>query len=178
MMSIAILALGGLALFHFVYESILAPSFRVHLKFRLFSLRDRLRELKCECEPEVSDEVYRYLEGSLNGTIALLQRIDLSAIVRTHELLRRQPRLAQELNERRSAVEACTIKNIKEIRDQSARVARLAFLTNSGAWFLYLVPLFACLFAYQQIKSVIREMLYIRESDLHEIIDFTPAPIG
>jgi hypothetical protein len=45
-----------LALAHFIYESILAPSWRLSLRFRLFSLRDEVRALEADCRDGLDDE--------------------------------------------------------------------------------------------------------------------------
>jgi hypothetical protein len=55
-MTIAIIVLMALAVFHFVYESIWAPSFRLSLRFRLFVMRDEVRQLKIECAETLGDE--------------------------------------------------------------------------------------------------------------------------
>jgi len=56
-MEIAIIVLAGLAVYHFVYEGILAPSFRLKLRFELFELRDELRKLKISHAEDLRDEI-------------------------------------------------------------------------------------------------------------------------
>jgi hypothetical protein len=51
----AIVILISLAALHFVYESILAPSLRLSLRFTLFALRDEVRQLKIDCASSLSD---------------------------------------------------------------------------------------------------------------------------
>jgi hypothetical protein len=56
-MTTAIIIFLALTVFHFVYESILAPSFRLSLRFRLFVLGDEVRKLKIECAESLNDEL-------------------------------------------------------------------------------------------------------------------------
>jgi hypothetical protein len=70
-MTTAIIVLLALAVFHFVHESILAPSFRLSLRFRLFVLRDEVRQLKIECAESLNDEHFVFLQDSINGLISI-----------------------------------------------------------------------------------------------------------
>lgn len=45
-MSTAIIIFGTLCFSYFIYEGIVAPSLRLHQRFRLFALRDELREVR------------------------------------------------------------------------------------------------------------------------------------
>ncbi|MGH8330614.1 MAG: hypothetical protein ACRER3_22985, partial [Pseudomonas fluorescens] len=65
-MTYAVLSFMFLAFVHFVFESILAPSFRLKLRFEIFALRDELRLLKIECESSLHDKHFEYLQSSLN----------------------------------------------------------------------------------------------------------------
>ena len=65
-MTTTILVLLALAVFHFVYESILAPSLRLSLRFRLFALRDEARQLKIECVDSLNDAHCVFLQASIN----------------------------------------------------------------------------------------------------------------
>lgn len=78
-MSYAILSLALLALFHFIYESILAPSFRMKLHFELGALQDQLRCLQREGSVRV--EHARYLDDSLSSLLCMLHRFDVAMLV-------------------------------------------------------------------------------------------------
>jgi hypothetical protein len=65
----AILYLIALAALHFVYESILAPSFRLSLRFKLFVLRDEVRQLKIDCASSLNDRHFDFLQDSINNLI-------------------------------------------------------------------------------------------------------------
>lgn len=80
-----------LALVHFIYESILAPSWRLRLRFRLFALRDELRALKGECRGLLDDEHFAYLQDSINTMIAMLHRYDVAAVAAAELRYRRDP---------------------------------------------------------------------------------------
>ncbi|MDB0616235.1 hypothetical protein PL372_11915 [Tenacibaculum dicentrarchi] len=66
-------------IFHFIYESILMPSFRLELRYKLFELRDELRNIKSEENSKVSDDVFDILEGTVCTVINRLPFFSLSA---------------------------------------------------------------------------------------------------
>src|SRR5688572_28045975 len=92
-MSYLIVTLFLLAIFQWVYESILAPSFRLDLRLRLFALRDELSDLKASSGRPPGDEQSFALLDSMNNLIAGLERFDIAMLAAVEREVRRSPEL-------------------------------------------------------------------------------------
>jgi len=167
-----ILGLLIMASVHFIYEGILAPSFRLKLRFELFSLRDELRQLKIDCAQSLSDKHFDYLQDSLNGLIAVLHRYDAGTLAAVEHELRTNPELRADIEARVRILDDCNIPRARTIRNRSLWIAGKALATNNGAWFCYLLPLALPLFFVSRLKKLIRASLSLSEPDLNKVAPF------
>ena len=151
------------ALCHFVYESILAPSLRLELRFELFKLRDEVRFLKMNnlsskaaSEPEFVDEHYGYLQDSINSLLCILHRYDLAAIWTITDQISRDEALRQRVEARARLLEDCELPAVLSVRKRQINIAAKALAVNSGPMLLLLLaPAFA-LRGYKAVRGKIR----------------------
>jgi hypothetical protein len=139
-MSYLICAMVVLAFLHFIYESILAPSFRLNLRCKLFALRDELRWLKIEHGKELNDRHFEYLHESINLTIHFLNRIDFGGLVASEHEYKTNPEFRKRVETRQKVLDDCQIKSARDLRRKSVAIAAEAFLVNSGALIVWLIP--------------------------------------
>jgi hypothetical protein len=169
-----------LAVVHFVYEAILAPSFRLQLRFKLFALRDELRRFKIEERPALrDDDVYRMLQGSINNGLSLLHRTDLATVLRADRRLKEDPQLNKIL-QKRLRLQASLDGEAKAIHSRIVKLFGLALLVNNGVWILYLLPIavvvaiaLAVFDLTSQVFSYvlgISEIIYVPENRIEEIL--------
>ena len=140
MLSSVIILLIALAFLHFIYEGIIAPSIRQKLRFRLFALRDRVRNLKVEHGDELEDRTFNYLQDSINTTIRLIHSINVIDLCRIYRDVSKDERLSQIIEKRNQAIEQSPIAEIKLVRHESLKAFTLALLTNHGGLCLYVFP--------------------------------------
>src|ERR1700736_3495947 len=105
----AIVILIALAALHFVYESILAPSFRLSQRFRLFVLRDEVRQLKIECAQSWNDEHLVILQDSIKGLISMLHRFDMASLLGLEFESRKDPEFLKQAEERSRVLDDCKV---------------------------------------------------------------------
>lgn len=155
-------AVACIALCHFVYESILAPSIRLELRFELFKLRDEVRLLKIKNlsstarEPEFVDGHYGYLQDSINSLICILYRYDLAAIWTIADQINRDQALRQRVEARARLLDDCELPVVLSIRKRQLNIAVKALAVNSGPMLLLLLtPVFA-LRGYEAVRGKIR----------------------
>jgi hypothetical protein len=158
---------------HFVYESILAPSFRLKLRFDLFALRDELRRLKIERDSGLNDEHFEYLQGSLNTLISVLYRFDFATLNAVERETRRDPEVKARIERRVRVLDDCIVVECQSIRSRTLRIAVMALGVNNGVACLYLLPIFLCATGLSQLKRIIKESLSLRAP---EIARYAPAP--
>lgn len=145
-MTYLLLVLAVAALAHFVYESILAPSLRLKLRFKLFALQDQLRILKICNDAELDDKHYRYLEKSPHSLIRMLHRIDLATLASSELAYQRDPKFRERVTERSRILDDCAVDQAKQIRAESLRIATKALVVNSGAAFVLFFPITLLMF--------------------------------
>lgn len=165
MMSYLVLGLILLSIIHLIYESVIAPSLRLKLRFDLFALRDEVRSLKVEHGDMLRDRHFKYLEDSINSTILMLPRFELSVIRKINEELKKDKELDARVQERMRVLDDCNISRIAEIRKKSLDLANKSFVINSGMLFMYLLP-FALL---RVIENRIRSAVSMSNADLKKI---------
>jgi hypothetical protein len=148
------------ALCHFVYESILAPSFRLELRFELFELRDEVRLLKINNlssnGPEFVDEHYGYLQDSINALICILYRYDLAAIWTITDQINRDEALRQRVEARARLLDDCELPAVLSMRKRQLIIAAKALAVNSGPMLLLLLAPALALRGYKAVRGKIR----------------------
>ena len=109
-MTYAMMTLMLLAVLHFIHESILAPSFRLQLRYQLFELRDRLRALKISHPREFDDKHFHYLQDSLNALIGSLSRLDVVTVAGVIAAIEREPHLKERVTARARTMDDCALQ--------------------------------------------------------------------
>ena len=71
---------GAWIIFDAIYSLIICQYFHTKLKYRLFALRDRLRNLRME-NPSLDDNIFRMMELRINGCIGLVQEISFLRVI-------------------------------------------------------------------------------------------------
>ena len=174
MMAFLFIALVILTFIHFVYEGILAPSFRARLRHEFFKLRDDLRDLKLVHQNELNDELFRDLQEDINGAVVRLNQIDFGFLKKLNDAYERDQNLQNRAAKRNAMFDACPLDQVKQIRTRFFRLLDLALLINSGGWFPYLVPIALCLVFAGTAKSAVKKVFSLPESDLNRI---APPPL-
>ena len=175
MMAVFILIILGLAIVHFVYEGLVLPTFRLHLRYRLFALRDRLRQLKTKEDNQLDADSYRYLQEALNVMIAFLYRFDFWAALEANSWFRKHPDLQKRAEARIAALNNCNNQEFKKIMHDSFVISCCVLVFNSAGFICLLSgPITIYVIAkglrrvWALIKSRAMNVFYIpeRESDV------------
>lgn len=133
----------ALVVFHFVYEGIIAPSWRFEQRMKLFAIRDEIRLLKIDLGEAFDDEVYDHLQEGMNKQIALLHNINISGVISAIRLVTGNRELTRKLEEIESRVRNSEIARVKELYNKTLPMSFASALgINSGGWIFYAVPLF------------------------------------
>src|SRR5437868_5875971 len=103
-MVFVLLTLVVVALFHFVFQGILLPTLRLHRRFVLFSLRDRLRSIRDET---LSQEALRYQQDAINNAMRALANLDVFALEAVKRRLNADQALRNRVAQRIAVIESC-----------------------------------------------------------------------
>ena len=138
-MSWLLIAIGIMAIWHYWWEIAIAPSARLKLRFELFRLRDKLRELRYTKPNDLSPELFEQLSETVNTGIQILKHIDPFFIFEARRAFRKDEQLARVVRARLALIESA----IEEVQDIHRGVADIAFKAlpyNVGGWYVYIVP--------------------------------------
>lgn len=178
---IMILTVG--AVLHFVYESIVAPSFRLELRFELFKLRDEARFLKIESlrvdsgRPEFVEQHFCDLQDSINALICILYRFDLVTVCAISEEIDRDAGLKQRVEIRSRILDDCVLPEVMAIRSKQFRLAATALAVNSGPMLIWLAVPTSLFSGYKAVRNKIKNSLTVPGADLKRFIP-EESPIG
>lgn len=168
-MKYLLLVLVCLAVWHFVYDGILLPTLRLRLRYRLFALRDRLRSLKAS-ERAFDDAVYTHLQGSINNGLSFLHVIDMQFVADITAAIAQDEALRKRVEDRRLAVDACPIREVKEIYHRIGSIGESAVFSNSGGWLIYLVPAALVAVFFQKVKRDVEQVVSIPEPEVQRLM--------
>lgn len=168
-MSFILIAMVLLAICHFIYEGIIAPSLRLKLRFKLFALRDELRSLKVDHKHQLREKHFEYLQDSINSSIAMLPRFDIWTMITIIRKLESDKELGAKAQERRKILDDCNIPDITRIREKSVGAAMEALLVNSGMWLFLLVPVIVIFVLYKTVTNKIKSIVVLPKPDLEKI---------
>jgi hypothetical protein len=162
-----------LALWHFVAEAILAPSWRAMLRLRLFAIRDNLRNLRIA--DSISDQEFEESQRRINNIIRLTPAIDFFWMVKTEFKIRKDAALCEKLERRRMEFEANASLEVKELTNQAIKVALDAVGANSVGWMVYLIPIAVCLALWKRARREIRNLAGATDHEL-DFTELRPCP--
>lgn len=169
-MEYLIILVAGLAVYHFVWESILAPHLRFHIRLRLFAIRDELRAVKHEHRDELGDDTFSALHDAINSSIKFCPAVSLSVQRDFEALLERNPELKEVINERVGCIESSTIDKVGSLWHQVKRLSFESLLINTGGWFVYIVPIALAYAATERISKMATNAITLPLSKLEEIL--------
>lgn len=161
-MSVLFLIICVLAIWHLIYDGIIAPAFRLHLRNNLFKLRDELRNLKIQgLVPDADQKVFDLTHSGINSFLNRLPNLTMSAQYDAHKAIQNDSKLYKEIQNRLALLAETSNKELKSIFERTASVVATTLIVNSGAWLIYIVPLFILLGCIKTLRKYINEILVV-----------------
>ncbi|WP_279191353.1 hypothetical protein [Butyricimonas virosa] len=151
-MATTLLILLLLAIYHFVYESIIMPMCRLEFRYTLFENRDKLIKLKAE--GVISDEVFNIVYYYINSAINRLPYLRLSLYAQARKEFGENPLLRKKIDERMAVVMECGNEDVVRIMDNVSGVIYNAFVGSFGAMLIYILPIFIVVWVIKYIFSI------------------------
>lgn len=128
-------------MFHLIYESILAPMLRLELRYKLFKIRDQLRNLKIEQKYLFKDDTFELLDESVCATIKLLPSYSIFNIFLAWRISRNDQQLKKKVRVHQELIAKSKLPAIHKIDREIVRSAAFALAFNSGGWIYIVFPL-------------------------------------
>lgn len=175
-MTIFIIFLTLISIAHFVYESIIAPSLRMHLRNQLFELRDEIRAIKAKGVEAADEEAFWYAHDGINTLLDRLSWLTLHARVSAMHAYKEKTELQDLVKKRKELLEHCKDSRINDIFLKTSGIVESAFNVNMGAWGLYLIPLAALLGTLGSLKKLAFSIVLTPENQREKLLPKPPLP--
>lgn len=140
-MALLIFILFVLALFHWAYESAIAPSWRLGIRYKLFALRDELRNFAAQEGVQLDHAAVATLEESINSATHYMREINFGLFYSFTTRYKNDDSFRRRVDHRRSVVEGYEDPEFCDIRKRYEHIFREVNVVNSGGWFIYLIPI-------------------------------------
>ena len=163
----------ALAVWHYVYENIVAPSVRMLLRNRVFMLRDKLRKIKMT-DSRLTDEVFTVLEESLNKSITYLHALKISRFVDFQTAFEHAKALRARIEKRREIVTSCAVPEVLEIDEDLATSLHVALGINSGGWMIWIIPILLAVGFWKRVGATLRKLNLIPVNDAVRVLKIEP----
>ncbi len=145
---------------HFIYEGVIAPSLRMHFRYRLFAIRDELRNELTSFPQHLHDEAYSELQEGINRAIAAMAQVHVSTIIRGRRWLKNNPQAAKEIENRRKRMNRCADPTFKRLREQFSSMFVWVLLVNSGGLFFWIVPPIVAILSFHRVRRLLVNVVF------------------
>lgn len=174
-MAIFLIILMFLTICHFIYNGIILPSIRIHLRNKLFILRDELRNIKLIKRQNCDDKAFKLIHDGINTYLNRLPLLTMDLKVSFEEEYKKNISLQKEIQHRRSIIENCGDENLKAIFYKANEVLGYAFIANLGGWFIYLIPVCILLVSISKLSELIKELIVIPSKEANYLMPVSKA---
>ena len=158
-MATALFILFIFAIYHFVYESIIAPNVRLELRFELFKLRDELRNIKLNRELSKEDnEVFSILDETICVAINRLPFFNFSSNYDANKEFENNKSFKDRVLKKASLIDNTTIDDFKKINEKVMKTTFKAFLVNTGGFIFMIMPFLILLIILSIFSSSIKKL--------------------
>jgi hypothetical protein len=169
-MSYLILAMMLMALWHWVYESLVAPSLRQSLRLELWWLHQELLDLVAAEADASRHEPLQMLGESVCVLDLLLEKFDAVTVASVAVELRRDPALRARAEARGRILDGSASAVVRRVRQRTLDVAARAVVINSGGWCIFIVPFALVHVGMRRLGRVIAASVSLSNGELRRIM--------
>ena len=177
-MEYVILFLLAASVWHFLYDGIIAPSARLEIRLKALQVRHDLNSLKAERGQALKQEHFDYLRGMVLTVINEHPRFDLVTFVSSVREFHRNDDLRARLRRTQNTWSSCDMEAAKKIHRRAIVIADRAFVVNSFAWAIYLIPAVLMVACFSMVKAKVTAILSLSQPDFDRLATHAPVTIA
>jgi hypothetical protein len=174
-MATILIAIAAISVFHMLYERAIAPTLRMSLRHRLFSLRDEVRAMQATGVAAEDEEALWYVHEGINHFLDRLQCLSIQSRFLAERAYQTEAVLRARVDSRIAQMTRCKDPNVQRVFRDASRIVRMAFVVNMGGWLIYLVPLLVLVFTVGKLTKVASFLILAPGPDA---LRFLPARNG
>jgi hypothetical protein len=129
-----------IAIFHFVYESLILPSMILRLKFKYEKLKDEVIRIAIDQNGKIHEKEYNYMLHNIEILSRNMHNMTISTILNAERFFKEHPNIVKENN--LMTINDVKNKRFKQIHRESIKMSLFALMFNSLMWAIYLLPIF------------------------------------
>lgn len=170
-LSYALIILFILAIWHLVFESVIASTSRFHMRNELFVLRDKIRNIMI-FESITSQDKKRlmYVHDGICLFIKRLNRLDFATLISIMIQFGQNKKLNDQAENRLKLINETQNEEVIKIFKKTNRIIRKAVIINNGGWLIYLVPIIIIVAAFSNFKKSIYKLVSMPCTEARKII--------
>jgi len=169
-MSIFIIVAAVLVMLHFIYDRIILPTIRLHLRNRLFELRDEVRSIMIEEGRTERDEAFMFVHDGICKFLNRLPEITIHLKVELEKEFQSNEKLRVRTKERIELISQSGNDRLMGLFNEANLVVEKAFIANMGVWFFYLVPIALCLASITKLSDIAKELVAMPTRETESLI--------
>ena len=151
----------------FAYAGIILPDVRIGFRFRLFVMRDKLRDLLLQ--RKIAQEQFDALHGAINNSLAVLPFIDIRTMYRTYMIFRYSESVRKAAEIKINIMNSCGDEDYKAIRRDTNKIMMMALFWNCGYWFVLIVPIIAVKVWLGKVTSLVLKITSFPDEEINQI---------
>ena len=128
------------AIFHFIYQSIILPTRRERISYKLFALRDDVRLLAYNQKGELNDELIEYLESTINNSINCLPLINFKLLADAQKIVSKNIHLQEIIEKNKELLKKYATDDILLLEKKKRKILIETLLCNTFGSLVYIVP--------------------------------------
>lgn len=144
-------------IWHYTYENGFLPVFRLHLKYKLFSERDQLRNLLFE--NKIDEKLFVEIQESANSGIHCMKFFDISGLLKAKEILKKNPDLNKQTTEKINRLLNSSNHEAVKIFKRIVAIKTEIFIVNSGGWIFYIFPFAVAIYLIKALKTEVLDRI-------------------
>lgn len=160
----------ALAIGHFIYEAIIAPNLRVGIRNELFEIKDELDSIELNSLCENDKAIYYMLHSSLTGLMLRLPKLNLSLMKEAQREFDTDIKFRDRVLKKRHLIESSENEELKALYKRSNKVFSDAFIINTGAWFMLLIPVLFIMKAMEQVQKITSGIVTLSTKQMQKLI--------
>ena len=158
-MSTFIIVIAIFAIMHSIYDGIVLPSIRMHLRNRLFILRDEIRKVRGSGLKGQDEKAFWLVHDGINNLLNKLSFLTVERKAKIERAYNTDTELQKKINSRIEIIENCDNEELKNIFHKSNDIIEKAFIANAGGWFIYLVPIALLFLSIKKLSLLASELI-------------------
>jgi len=169
-MSLLIIVVMFLVILHFVYDRIILPTIRLHLRNKLFELRDEVRSIMIEEGRSENDEAFMFVNDGICKFLNRLPEVTLQLKVEIQKQFENDEELRSHTQYRIDLINQSGSERLVHVFHEANSVVEKAFIANAGVWLFYLIPIALLVASISKLSEIATELVAMPTRDTERLI--------